>query len=116
MHQIFPVAQHQQQPDQKRSGHVDRKRRQRKPPVIFFIDGQRHQVADERPYRTPAHHGKAFDQQLLIVARPVPPCKPPETGRNRDAGRKSRPNQPRSHSIHMALCAAPHGFPSLGFC
>jgi len=47
MQQILTIKQDQQQSDDERAGHIDEKSRERKAARILFIDGQRHQIAQQ---------------------------------------------------------------------
>ncbi len=63
MQQIFPVQQHQHQPNNKRACNINQKRRQRKSPVVMFIDGERRQIADQRANGAACKDEKGSNQQ-----------------------------------------------------
>lgn len=82
MQQVFPVEQNQHQPDNKRAGNINQKRRQRKSPVVMFIDRQRGQVARKGANAAAGKDEKGSNQQSTDFSAPdfIAPDFSPEAG------------------------------------
>jgi hypothetical protein len=63
MQKIFPVEQHQHQPDDERACNINQKRGQRKPPVVMFIDSQTRQIPDQGANAATGEDKKASNKQ-----------------------------------------------------
>ena len=63
MQQVFPVEQHQHQPDQKRAGNINQKRGERKSTVVMLIDRKGGQITDQRSDGAAREDEKGSNQQ-----------------------------------------------------
>ena len=63
MQQIFPVEQHQHQPDDERACNINKERGKRKPPVVMFIDPQTSKITGQGANAAAGEYEKASNKQ-----------------------------------------------------
>jgi hypothetical protein len=83
MQQIFPVKQHQHEPDHERARNINQKRRQRKSPVVMLVNSEGDQISGQGTNAAAGEHEKGSNQQSTDFSAPdfIAPDFSPETGK-----------------------------------